>query len=209
MDKVTFTCDEISDSLKRLRERLSEIALLSQIIDPYFEGVVVARKTIPFVMVINEFVAHIYGQLSGLLFDSASRFYKTISICEIYAQIKQHGPKCCSLGARHEEKFNELENCILEFSSQYREKLKRYRDKHYAHIELQNSDAVKQDYEEIKTSWSEILTMIEVAKEFVNTMLLYWLDETSDFVETCYKDYQSKFWAIINLPDFSSPEAFM
>lgn len=108
----------------------------------------------------------------------------------MYPEIQREGEK---------EAFIKLESKVQGFEKNYREKMKAFSDKRYAHFEIMEEDKAKEYREKIQVTWSEFKKMLEEAKDILSEILLFWDNSCTDFAESQYADFKRRFWSLISL----------
>jgi hypothetical protein len=204
MAKSRFNREDIRRGIDSLVMKVSKIGLYVNIIDPYFDGFYITRKSLPLSVILTELIAHVYGQLSRIYFDS-SRAYKTASISVIYDELCCVQDKNMLKGYRHLNEFNNVKQKIEEIAINYKSKLELYCDKYYAHSEIRSIEEAKQDQDDFRMSWNEIKLLIEEAKRIIKSMWLYLDDAESDFASNQYEEFRRDFWALIDKSVFENP----
>lgn len=189
-----LTKKQINDSLKKLRERVSEIAMCTNIIDPFYNNFEINKKTASFAMIMNEFTRHIIGQLITLIFDRSDK-YQLASLSQIGDEIYKYAQHEETGGKRHDKLFNEAHERLENLRYKHYKTLKEFRDKSYAHLEIKN---IQDDSAALEITWEKVLELTKNTKEILNSFLLYWNDEETDFAESQYEEYRCSFWRMIN-----------
>lgn len=199
-----LTQDEIRIGINALITKVSKMGLYAHIIDPYFDGFYITRKSLPLSSILTELIAHIYGQLYRLFFDFSKR-HKTVSIKSIHNQLINFIDSSQLKGIRHIQMFKTLDKTIAEIESAHKKALKLYTNKYYAHTEIRSEEQAKKDYEDFKMSWPEIKELIVQAKQIINILWLYLDDSETDFAEGQYNEDRRLFWELINADVFKKP----
>ncbi len=101
--------ENIKSSLHKVRERLIEIALYADIIDPFYANFEINNKTRVFAWFMQEFTRHLFGQFSILMFD-VTRRYEVVSLKQLYSTVKEYFDKVDAKpdGIRHKDNFEKL-----------------------------------------------------------------------------------------------------
>lgn len=200
---IRFTAKDLDVGVNTLIKSVSDLSLLSSIIDPYFNGFHVTHDSIALSSFINEMIFHIYGQLSRIYFDE-SRNYPTISIKVLYNKISKKRKEKV-IGYSHKDRFKQSGEKLIEIEKKYKKTLQEFCDKHYAHKELiRGLRRVTQDRRIIKNSWQEIVDLISDAREIIFEINLYLNNSTFIFAVEEYELYQKKFWGLIDSKVFKS-----
>lgn len=196
MNRKKFTNRQITQAFPYIEGRLAKLSILTEIINPYFykHSVVNAHSL---TWVLTELILHVYGQTARCWFDVARNKYKTISVCEIYTQIK-HSKKYHKVSAEQKKSFDELEKPIEKIRKKYEKRLKNLADKYYAHIESRTAKQKHKEYENLKISWDNITFLIVQAKAIVNELLKFWDGREANFEEAHYPYFREGFWNAID-----------
>lgn len=181
--------NKINLSLKKLREKIIEIGMLVNIINPYHDGFEINKKTASFAFVMHKISKHIIGQLTALIFDT-SRNYQVASLKQVNNDIIKYSKNNDVKGGRFRDQFGSVPRKINSINQKYYEKLKPFRDKSYAHHAITN---IEKDRTDLHLDWNDVNKLIQKSKEILSILLLYWDDSGSDFAENQYKDYQKSF----------------
>lgn len=206
-----FSKEEISIGLHLLVEKTSKIAIASQILDPWITGqtgLVSSHKTIPLIIVLEHVEHFVFGQLHRLFFDR-SKNNKTASIQEIYRQVEVFAKSNTLPGTRHLPVFKKVEHQLADVRKVHGRKLKLFSNKYYAHMDIRTPEQRVDDRRIYTTFWSDVLRLIDIAKDAISSIQLYWEDANSEFAEGYYEDFKKKFWDRIDVPDPDSPKSYM
>lgn len=196
MTKKLFTNRQITQAFSQIEERLVKISILVEIINPYFyERIIVNAHPLNWVIV--ELIHHTYGQTARCWFDEAKGKYKTISVCEIYNQIKQ-SRNYSKFSLVQKKSIDAIGKSIEKIRKKYEKKLKNFADKYYAHNEIRTNKQRHKEYETLKVSWDMIVYLIKEAKNIVNNLLKHWGGSDLHYSEGDYQFFREGFWNSIN-----------
>jgi hypothetical protein len=195
VSRKQFTNRQITQAFPYIEGGLAKLSILTEIINPYFcKYSVVNAHSLTWVL--TELILHVYGQTTRCWFDVANK-YKTISVCEIYRQIK-NSKKYHKFSTEQKKSFDELEKPIEKIRKKYEKRLKNLADKYYAHIESRTVKQRHKEYENLKISWDDITFLIAQAKTIVNKLLKFWDGRDADFEETNSQYIGEGFWNVID-----------
>lgn len=196
MSKKPFTTKQITQAFSQIEGRLTKISILVEIINPYFyEHIIVNAHPLNWIIV--ELIHHVYGQTTRCWFDETKGKYKTISVCEIYKQIKQ-SQRCKKFSSKQKTSLEDIGKSIEKTRKKYEKRLKNFADKYYAHNEIRTAKQHHKEYETLKISWEEITFLLKKAKSTINDLLKHWDGKEFHYSEGYYQYFREGFWNSID-----------
>jgi len=192
MNGNDFTDEDISKGFKQIEGRLTRLSILLEIARPYYVKYDFVRSH-PLVWMINESMFHVIGQIARCWFDKAKGGFKTISVRELYEQIRRN-KKYQGLQSIEKQSFDALGKEIEKYGKKYEKEISTLADKYYAHIEVRTEEEVKREYEDLKIGWKEIEDLIVSAKRVVNEMVKFWEEREANFEMGSYWIFRDQFW---------------
>jgi len=88
-------------------------------------------------------------------------------------------------------------------AEKYKKQLKKYCNKHFAHIDIQSPEDNEKDYVGLSILMSEYIELINNAKIILTIMCKVCQKPPCDFSENSYKSYTKQFWGIINFTEMN------
>lgn len=202
----SFTTREITQAFSQIAGKLTKISILVEIINPYFYERIFVNAH-PLSWVIGELIHHVYGQMARCWFDEAKGKYKTISVCEIYRQIK-HSREYKKFSSEQKNSIEGIGKSIEKIRKRYEKRLKNLADKYYAHNEIRTDKQRRKEYETLKISWEKISFLLDQAKNTINGLSKNWDGKEFDYSKGDYQYFQEGFWHSINPKILISMEQF-
>jgi hypothetical protein len=201
-----YTSNEISNGLDALVDKVAKISLSARIISPMFERKIndkeftVNRETMPLVIILNESIRYIYGRLGRCYFDGPGKDNNTASLKVLYDQIF-NAPNGDSRKITYKKDFDNIE-MILKRAQPYKRKLTRFCNKYFAHTDVTKSlQEIEADYVKISISWTELINLIDDAKNILRSLFLVYGKGEPSFAEHVYEEYTKQFWEIISFSE--------
>lgn len=206
MSKMQFTNRQITQAFSQIEERLIKLSIFVEVINPFFyKYQIIDAHSLNWIIV--ELIQHVYGQTARCWFDVAKGQYKTISVSEIYKQIK-HSQKYNKFSAEQKNSIDEIGKQIKKIQKRYEKRLKNLADKYYAHNEIRTSKQRHKEYETLKISWIKITFLVEQAKNIINGLLKHWEGKEFHFEQTNYQYFREGFWDSIDRKNLKSISHF-
>lgn len=201
MNSMQYSDMKIAQGLKQLEDKLTQLSIFAVIIRPYFFDYVIVDAH-PLVWLIVETIHHVYGQTTRCWFDRANKKHKTVSVCEIYEQIKR-SEKYKKKSPDKLKAFNKNEKIIKKMKNKYKKRMSDFTNKYYAHNEIRTKKQRQREFEMLKAGWQDIEDLILSAKNITNDMFLFWKRKEANFRNGDYP-YFREFWNSIN-PEVLKP----
>ena len=207
MQSVQYTPQQISNGLDLLVHKIAKIGLSAEIISPFFrekkingERFVINRETMPLVIILQDAIKYHYGQLGRCYFDGQGKENNTASISVLVDQIFNSNSDGTQRKINYETEFNNI-NEKLRKAEKYKNKLRKYCNKHFAHTDIKSLRAVEKDYVDLSIPWDEFVGLINDAKDVLRSLYLVCQKSPCDFSEHAYEEYKNQFWKLINFTE--------
>lgn len=190
-----FSDEEITKGFKEIEGWLAQLSIMAAIIKPYYFEYIV-KNAQSFDWMLKEFVFHMFGQVDRCWFDRANKDYKTISVCELYEQVKL-SKKFEKASVNWKKKFSNMDKQKHVIKRKFENKMRTLAGKYYAHREVRSDEQKLKEYEGVKIGWGDLEKLIKSAKKIINSLLIFWEDRQANFEEPKYKYFRDNFWSVI------------
>ena len=206
--RVQYSQQKILRGLDSLAHKIATIGLSAQIISPMFDGKIngksftVNSETMPLVIILQDAIRFIYGRLGRCYFDNLGKDKNTASINILFDQIFNNPADGKNLQKTYKEQFDAIK-VKLENAKKYKSKLNKFCNKHYAHTNIRSLEDIQADEVQIAISWSELIGLIDDAKDIIKKMFEICKKPSYNFSEHVYVEYKNQFWSLIDFHEIN------
>jgi len=197
---IQYTHQQISNGLDVLIVKVGRMAVAVEIVTPYFKDRKINGKDFilpqSLVIILSDVIKYHYGQLYRCYFDTQGKENNTASISVLYHQIFNEDVDE-KIKKNYHAEFEEI-RIKLDAVQKYKEKLKQFSHKHFAHTDT--SKTLEESEKELATigiPWQEFVSLINDAKIILKNMCVVYQKPIQDFSEGQYPYLRDEFWSAI------------